>query len=158
MDFLAIAPAILALAGSETFVLRLFRLIRIVRLARLGRFSTAMQYMGEAMRSRSYELGLTIGIALLLVIFSATLLYLIEGEAQPTTFGSIPRAMWWAVVTLTTVGYGDAYPLSPLGKIIAGITALSGIGLIAMPTGILAAAFSDAVQKRKADKGDDVAR
>jgi voltage-gated potassium channel len=155
MDFLAFAPAILALGGSEAFVLRLFRLIRIMRLARLGRFSTAMQYIGEAVRSRGYELALTVGIAGLLVILSSTLLYLIEGDTQPNAFGSIPRAMWWAIITLTTVGYGDAYPMTALGKIIAGITALSGIGLIAMPTGILAAAFSDAVQRRKADKVGD---
>ncbi len=77
------------------------------------------------------------------------MLYWAEAEAQPDKFGSIPRSFWWAVVTLTTVGYGDVYPITPLGKFFSGLVALAGIGLIAMPTGILAAAFSDVVQARK---------
>jgi voltage-gated potassium channel len=155
LDLIAFAPALLIAGGSETFLLRLIRLIRILRLARLGRFSTAMQYLAEAVRSRGYELGITVGIAIALVVASSTLLYLVEGDTQPDAFGSIPRAMWWAIVTLTTVGYGDVYPATALGKIIAGVTALAGIGLIAMPTGILAAAFSDAVQRGKQDKHSD---
>jgi voltage-gated potassium channel len=151
LDLLAFAPVLLSLGGGQSFVLRLFRLVRIVRLARLGRFSTAIQYIGEAIRSRSYELGLTMGIAFILVIMSSTLLYLIEGDTQPEAFGSIPRAMWWAAITLTTVGYGDVYPVTVLGRLVAGATAVCAIGLIAMPTGILAAAFSDAVQRHKAD-------
>jgi voltage-gated potassium channel len=152
LDLLAFAPALLLPGASETFLLRIIRLIRILRLARLGRFSTAVQYLAEAVRSRTYELGITVGIALCLLVASSTLLYLVESGVQPEEFGSIPRAMWWAAITLTTVGYGDVYPITALGKFIAGITALAGIGLIAMPTGILAAAFSDAVQRRKADK------
>jgi len=67
----------------------------------------------------------------------------LEGEAQPKVFGSILRAMWWSVITLTTVGYGDVYPITPLGKVFAAMTAVAGIGMIAMPTGILAASFSE---------------
>ena len=74
---------------------------------------------------------------------------MVEGDGQPDAFGSIPRAMWWSIATLTTVGYGDAIPHTPLGKILAGFTAITGIGLIAMPTGILASAFSDALQKER---------
>jgi len=66
---------------------------------------------------------------------------------QPDKFGSIPRAMWWATASLTTIGYGDVYPITPLGKVLAAVTAITGIGLVAMPTGIMAAAFSEAVQK-----------
>lgn len=83
---------------------------------------------------------------------TSTLMYLIEGEDQPNVFGSIPRAMWWSIVTLTTVGYGDAYPVTVTGRILAGLTAMIGIGLIAMPTGILAAAFSDALQARRNER------
>ncbi len=92
---------------------------------------------------------MSLAIAGMLLLISSTLLYLIEGEGQPDDFGSIPRAMWWSIATLTTVGYGDAFPVTPLGKILAGFTALTGIGLIAMPTGILASAFSDALQRQR---------
>jgi voltage-gated potassium channel len=91
-------------------------------------------------------------------VFSAIALYLIEGDVQPEAFGSIPRAMWWAIATLTTVGYGDVYPVTWLGKLIAGMAALSSIAIVALPAGILAAAFSDAFQrtrKRREDKGPD---
>src|SRR5215469_2071784 len=76
-------------------------------------------------------------------------MYVLEGEDDPQAFGSIPRALWGSVCTLTTVGYGDIYPHSVLGKICGGITSFAGIGLIAMPTGILAAAFSDAFQRTR---------
>jgi voltage-gated potassium channel len=92
---------------------------------------------------------LSVCAAMFVLIVSSTLLYFVEGEAQPDNFGSIPRAMWWSTVTLTTVGYGDVFPVTPLGRVLAAITAVMGIGLIAMPAGILAAAFSDALQRRK---------
>ena len=154
LDLLAIAPILVTFAGSEAFLLRLFRLLRVLRLARLGRFSEAMGYVAEAVRSRSHELCLSVGAALVLLILSATVLYLVEGEDQREAFGSIPRAMWWAVATLTTVGYGDVYPVTLLGKVFASVTAVAGIALIAMPTGILAAAFSDAMQGPKANKAE----
>ena len=127
--------------------LRLLRLLRIFRLAKLGRMSLAMRRLQEAVHSRRYELGLTMGLALGLLIFGASALYWIEGELQPDKFGSIPRALWWAVITMTTIGYGDVYPITVAGKIVAAFVAVAGIGLIAMPTGILAAAFSDAMRK-----------
>lgn len=153
IDLLALSSVFLTMLGTEAFVLRLFRLLRILRLARLGRFSSAMAAIHHAIRSRRYELGMSLGIATLLLLASSTLLYLVEGEVQPRTFGSIPRAMWWSVATLTTVGYGDAYPITPFGKILAGATAITGIGLIAMPAGILAAAFSDALQRQREAAG-----
>lgn len=152
-DLLAILPSLVLFAGSgaDSFLLRLFRLLRILRLARLGRFSQACANIGAALRARSYELWLSVGIAGLLLVVSSTLLYLVEAEAQPEAFGSIPRAMWWSLATLTTVGYGDVVPVTPLGRIFAAFTAITGIGLIAMPAGILAAAFSDVMQR---DRGE----
>ena len=79
-------------------------------------------------------------------------MYSLEGQDNPEAFGSIPRALWWSVCTLTTVGYGDIYPHSVLGKICGGLTSIAGIGLIAMPTGILAAAFSDAFQRTRTSR------
>lgn len=131
-------------------MLRLLRLVRIIRLAKLGRMSSAMQHLFDAVASRRLELGLTGAIALFLLVAGATLLYWLEGEIQPDHFGSIPRSLWWAVVTLTTIGYGDAVPVTVAGKFVAAAMAVCGIGLIAMPTGILAAAFSDAMERSRA--------
>jgi voltage-gated potassium channel len=153
IDLLALLPMLLLMGGTEAVLLRAFRLLRIVRVARLGRFSRAAHHVVDAIRSRRYELGVSVCIAGLLLILSSTLLYLVEGETQPDAFGSIPRAMWWSIVTLTTVGYGDVYPVTPLGRMLAGVTAIMGIGLIAMPTGILAAAFSDALRRRTEEEG-----
>ena len=93
-------------------------------------------------------------IAGIVLLVASTLMYWAEAGAQPDKFGSIPRAMWWCIVTLTTVGYGDVYPVTLLGKSLAGLVAIAGIGLIAMPTGILAAAFSDVVQRRRAEAAE----
>ena len=149
LDLLAIAPLLLLMLAPEAFILRLARLLRVLRLARLGRFSSALSAIGEALNSRRFELLASVGFAMCLLLVTSTLMYLIEGEVQPEVFGSIPRAMWWSVITLTTVGYGDSFPVTAAGRILAGMTAVTGIGLIAMPTGILAAAFSDALQARR---------
>jgi voltage-gated potassium channel len=90
------------------------------------------------------------------LVGSSSLLYLVEAEAQPDAFGSLPRALWWSIATLTTVGYGDVTPITVLGKLFAGVTAIAGIGLIAMPTGVLAAAFSDALQRKRAGTGRSI--
>ena len=148
-DLLALAPLLLGLLGGEAFMLRLIRVLRILRLARLGRFSMALHILGDAVRDRRFELGVSLIFAAGLLLLSSTVLHLIEGGLQPETFGSIPRAMWWSVATLTTVGYGDVTPVTAGGKLFAGLTAVTGIGLIAMPTGILAAAFSDALQRHR---------
>lgn len=145
-DLVAIAPALLTGLGVEMFTVRLVRVLRILRLAKLGRFSRALRILAGAVGERRYELGLSAMAALLVLLTSSTLLYLAEAGIQPEAFGSIPRAMWWSVATLTTVGYGDVYPVTAIGRVFAAITALAGIGVIAIPTGILAAAFSEALQ------------
>jgi voltage-gated potassium channel len=158
IDLIAFLPSLVlpVLPGTPNLMLlRLFRLIRILRLARLGRFSLAMRHLSQAVSDRSEELLLSLMLATFVLVFSAAGMYLLEGESDPQTFGSIPRAMWWSVCTLTTVGYGDIYPHTVLGKILGGLTSIAGIGLIAMPTGILAAAFSAAFQRtRIARQGD----
>ena len=152
IDLLAIVPALLTIAAGPTYILRLARLLRIMRIAKLGRFSRAWDLARDAIASRRYELLLAFYAAVLVMIVSSTLLFAVEGPAQPEKFGSIPRAMWWSVVTLTTIGYGDVYPETGLGRVLAGLTAVLGIGLIAVPTGILAAAFSDALQRQREEQ------
>jgi voltage-gated potassium channel len=151
IDFLAIVPTLASLGPSGgSILLRFFRILRILRLAKLGRMSHALQDLGSAVHERRHELLLTVGIAGFVLLVASTLMYWAEADAQPDKFGSIPRSMWWCIVTLTTVGYGDTYPVTVLGKFLSGLVAIAGIGLIAMPTGILAAAFSDVVQRRRA--------
>ena len=149
IDILAIVPTFFAFGGGGSVLLRFFRVLRIMRLAKLGRMSSAWQDLATALSERRHELLLTISIAGFVLLVASTLMYWAEADAQPDKFGSIPRAMWWCIVTLTTVGYGDVFPMTVLGKALAGLVALAGIGLIAMPTGILAAAFSDVVQRRR---------
>lgn len=150
VDLLAILPYFLGfMVQDNAFLLRLLRLARMLRLARLGRFSQAWSALADALKSRCHELLLSVGVAGLLLLFSSSCLYVVEAASQPDAFGSVPRALWWSIATLTTVGYGDVTPVTAIGKFFAGLTAVAGIGIIAMPTGILAAAFSDAFQKKR---------
>lgn len=160
VDLVSILPFFLGV-GSEAFVVRMVRLFRLIALSRLARYSSAMSLVVQSVYSRRHELILSLCMAFCMMLLSASALYAAEAETQPEHFGSIPRALWWSVSTLTTVGYGDVVPVTVVGKFCAAITAISGIGLIAMPTGILAAAFSDAFAAAraratlgKADKGD----
>ena len=146
LDLVVLVSFLLPLFGSEAALLRMFRAARLVRLARLGRYSLAMQMIGAAVSQRRYELGVSVVAAFGLMLLSSSALYLVERDIQPEAFGSIPRAMWWSVATLTTVGYGDIVPVTGLGRIAAALTALTGVGLIALPTGILAGAFSEALR------------
>jgi voltage-gated potassium channel len=130
------------------------RILLLVRLARIGRFSQALRLLGDAVASRRDELLAGLAAATTLLVLASALLHLAEREAHPEDFGSIPRAMWWAIVTLTTVGYGDVSPTTSLGKVLAAVVAILGIGLIAMPAGILASAFSDALARRRASQDD----
>lgn len=128
--------------ASGSFVLRLLRVLRILAIARLGRFSQALRNVGAAFVERRYELLVSFFIAGVILLFSSTLMYIVEGPRQPEAFGCIPRALWWSVVTVTTVGYGDVYPVTWLGRLCAALTAITAVGVIAIPAGILAGAFA----------------
>ena len=155
IDLAALLPILLFSVGSEAYLLRLARLMRILQLARLGRLSSSMTLIATAISQRSMELWLSLGFAIFFVVVSSTCLFMLESATQPDAFGSIPRAMWWSVITLTTIGYGDVYPHTPLGKVFAALTAVSGVALVAMPAGILAAAFSDVLaERRRKDRKD----
>ncbi|MFN4098493.1 MAG: ion transporter [Pararhodobacter sp.] len=154
LDLIVLITFITPFLGLEAMVFRLLQLTRILRLARLGRYSRAMNLLFDALRSRGTELVLSAVMAVALMLAAATLLYLVERDAQPEAFGSIPRAMWWAVATLTTVGYGDVTPVTVLGRFLAALTALCGIGIIALPAGVLAGAFSDAIRRAREEQED----
>lgn len=149
IDLVVVLASILPFFGTDVRILRLLRVVRILRIAKLGRFSRAFDTLERAIRSRASHLLVAFSMAVFLLIFSATMIYWAEGEAQPEAFGSIPRALWWATVTMTTVGYGDVVPLSGFGRIIAGLTSMGGIVAIAIPTGILAASFSSELAREE---------
>lgn len=149
LDLVVVVVSLAPIYAPGLLPLRLLRLLTIVRFARLGQFSSATKHLTDAIFERRYELLVSVCFALILIVLGASAMWAVEGALQPDKFGSIPRAMWWAAVTLTTIGYGDVYPVTILGRIIAVAVAIAGIGLIAMPTGILAAAFSDAMRRAR---------
>lgn len=152
IDLIVVVATLAPLIAGDATVLRVLRLFRVIAVMKFGRFSLAIQSVWRAIADRGDDLIVTVGLAFVFVLTGATLMHVVEGSIQPEAFGSIPRALWWAVITLTTVGYGDAYPVTIMGKMIGGVMALSGIAFVAMPTGIIAAAFSDAMQARRDQK------
>lgn len=149
IDLLAILPFFLPFCCADLRVLRVLRLLRILRVAKVARYYASLDLIRHVFRSRKEELILTSALMGLLLIVSSSLLYCCENTVQPDAFSSIPATMWWAVATLTTVGYGDMYPVTHAGKFFASIIAILGIGMFALPTGILGAGFVEAIQSKK---------
>ncbi len=146
VDLVAIVPFYL---GASTFtVVRSFRLLRVFRLAKLARYSAALGLLAQAIRMRRRELTALAIVGALTILISATLIYSAEHEAQPNAFISMPDSLWWALSTLTTVGYGDIYPITPLGRICASLIMILGIGVVALPTGLVGSAFYELTQHR----------
>jgi len=150
IDLLAILPFFCPFLGMDLRGLRSLRLLRILRIAKVGRYYSSLNLIKQVIRSKKEELVLTLALLILLLIMASSLLYYCENEAQPDKFSSIPATMWWAVATLTTVGYGDIFPITAIGKFCASSIAILGIGVFALPTGILGAGFVEVIQERKA--------
>jgi voltage-gated potassium channel len=153
IDLLAILPFYLPFLGIDLRSLRVLRLLRIFRVAKVGRYYSSLNLIKHVFQSKKEELVLSSALMGLLLVVSSSVLYYCENAVQPDAFSSIPATMWWAVATLTTVGYGDMYPVTLMGKFCASIIAILGIGMFALPTGILGAGFVEAIQKKK---GQDV--
>jgi len=149
LDLIALMPLFVGAMGSEFYFLRIARLLRITRAGRSSRFKKSINHFNYAIASKWQELQVAIVYSGVLLLSSSTVMYLVEGAAQPRYFGSIPRCLWWSVSTISTVGYGDAIPQTVLGKMVAGVTALLGIAVVAIPTGILASGFSESVARSK---------
>jgi len=153
IDLFAILPFYLPLIkGLDLRFIRVLRLFRLLRIFKLGRYSEAIISIQEVLNEKKEELISSFIIVALLLIFSSSIMYFVENNAQPEVFKSIPATFWWAVATLTTVGYGDVYPVTMLGKIFGGIIAILGIGMFALPTGILGAGFVEHIQKKKKEQ------
>ncbi|MFT6960140.1 MAG: voltage-gated potassium channel [Polaribacter sp.] len=153
IDLIAIIPFYLPfIFPFDLRVVRILRLFRLLRIFKLGRYSKSLKTIQYIFKETKAELSITVFVTFVLMILSSTLMYYIEHDAQPEKFASIGDAVWWAVATLTTVGYGDVYPVTALGKILSGIIALIGIGFVALPTGIISSAFIEKIQAEKKSK------
>jgi voltage-gated potassium channel len=146
IDLVSVLPFWLALVVPFEF--RVILLLRIVRFLKLARYSPAIRSLLEALYAERRALFGCVVILFGATLITASFIHLAEREAQPDKFGTIPDAMWWAIVTLGTIGYGDAVPVTPLGKVVAAVTIMCGIVMIALPVGIIATAFSDQIHRR----------
>ena len=148
VDLVAIVPFYLPLLFTfDLRILRLFRLLRLLRIIKVARYSSSLRLFQQVYVMKKSELTMCFFAILFLLVVSSSLIFFAEHEAQPEAFSSIPASMWWGVATLTTVGYGDMYPITPLGKFLGSVIALLGIGLFALPAGILGSGFVVAMRR-----------
>ena len=150
IDFLAVFPFYLpAIIPIDLRFIRGLRLFRLFRVLKLGRYSHAMNMITRVVKKKRHELAVTLFIIIIILIISSSLIYYLEHEAQPNVFTSIPASLWWGIATLTTIGYGDVVPMTIAGRICASIISILGIGLFALPSGILVAGFVEEMQSEK---------
>ena len=148
IDLIAILPSILPLIMGQVD-LRWLRALRLIRLFKISHYSSALEDLISAIRSELGSFGAASYLFLIALFMSSAMMYIVEHEAQPDKFSSIPQTMWWSLITLTTVGYGDVSPVTPIGQVIGAITALMGVCVVALLTGIVASAFSNQMSQRK---------
>lgn len=147
IDLLAVAPFWLSMLLPLD--LRFLRVARLLRVLKLTRYSAATNLLFEVLRDEARVIGAAMFTLSLMLILTASATYLVEHVAQPEDFANIPQAMWWAIITVTTVGYGDVVPITPLGKVLGAFLGMVGVGMVALPAGILASGFSEALSRRR---------
>jgi voltage-gated potassium channel len=147
-DLVAVLPALLGMLGATD--LRTLRLLRLLRMLKLTRHASIFNLLWAVFREEAHSIGAVLFMLFLILTISASLMYMIEGEAQPDGFSSIPAAMWWAIETLTTVGYGDLVPTTVFGKIIGGLVSIVGIAALALFTSLITVSFIDQLRLRRA--------
>ncbi|GAA4269455.1 ion transporter [Hyunsoonleella aestuarii] len=148
IDLLAILPFYLSF-GVDLRSLRALRFLRLFRILKLVRYNRAMNHFTRAIKSAKEEILLFLFITLILIYFSAVGIYYFENQAQPEHFTSIFDSLWWAIITLTTVGYGDVYPITVGGKVFTFFILMIGLGIVAIPTGIISSALTKSVDKKQ---------
>lgn len=147
VDLVAILPFYIPiLFFVDLRILRLIRLVRIFRLFKVGRYSKSLRYLVTTFKNKKEEIFVSLFIVIVILVISSSVIYYVEKDAQPESFGSIPDAMWWGVAALSTTGYGDVRPITPLGKFLGAIITVSGIGMFAVPAGIIASGFINKIQ------------
>ena len=151
IDFLAILPFYLPFFSADfrfLRMMRLFRLFRLLRVLKLGRYFEALQIIVQVIKASGPQLIMSVVICFFVMLFSAIIMYTVEYPVQPAQFPNVISSLWWAICTLTTVGYGDVYPITAFGRFLAAIISLVGIGIIAIPTGIIAAGFNHVIDNK----------
>lgn len=156
IDLLAILPFWLALLPGlhpmSLMSLRTLRLLRLLRLFKLNRYIDALQAVSDVFRQRFHQLMASMFFVLVLMIIASLMMFAVEHDAQPDRFRNAFSGFWWAVATLTTVGYGDIYPITVAGRLLGAAIALLGVGMVAIPTGILSSGFMERLNaQRRAD-------
>ena len=153
IDLVAILPFWLPMIIPASMLgVRALRLVRVLRLLKLSRYFEAVSSIGEVVRSKRRELFGSLFFVFLMMMVSSLVIYSVEHEAQPDTFRNAFSGMWWAVATLTTVGYGDIYPVTVVGRIFGAVIALLGIGMVAIPTGIISSGLMERISGDKAEQ------
>ena len=151
IDFISTFPFYLLLVFHNLVFLKTLRLLRLARILKIGRYFKSLRSLVRVIISKQEELLITISIIFFLLIIASSLMFFAEHDAQPEAFSSIPAAMWWGVVTLTTVGYGDIYPITLTGKLLGAALACFGIGVFVLPAGIVASSFAAEVSQDEVD-------
>ncbi len=155
IDLLAILPFYMPyLVRLDMRFVRILRVMRLLRIFKLNRYTRALSIVSDIFREKRSELSMTVMVTFIMLLMSSTIMYNLEHDVQPDQFPDIISTFWWAVATLTTVGYGDVYPVTGWGKFMSGIIALLGIGLVALPTGILSAAFIEKLDEEKVEAAE----
>lgn len=160
IDLVSLLPSFISAMSANFMVLRMLRVLRLLRAFKLNRYTHALRDIGEVFRKKASQLISSMLVVSFLMVISSVLMYDAEHEAQPEVFDNALSGLWWAIATLTTVGYGDIYPVTAIGRVMSAIIALLGIGLVAVPTGIITAGFSEHISQKqieaeKSAKADD---
>lgn len=157
IDLLSILPFYIPfIIPLDLRVLRSLRIIRLLRLFKVNRYTDALGIIGGVFKKKANQLISSFFIVFLLMIIASVLMWNVENAAQPDKFDNAFSSMWWAVATLTTVGYGDIYPITILGRVLSGLIAVLGIALVAIPTGIISAGFVESMEdsRRELEQAD----
>lgn len=149
VDLVAILPFYLPfLISVDLRVLRILRVFRLFRVLKINRYTTALSSLGKVVKAKADQLMSALFVIIVLMVMASVLMFNVENVVQPDKFTDVFDAMWWAVATLTTVGYGDIYPITAAGKVMSAVIAVLGIGIVAIPTGIIASGFTEQVQSK----------
>ena len=155
IDLISILPFLVPVLHTYNLIgVRVFRLVRLLRVFKLNRYSDALAAIGDVLRSKSQQMVASVFFVFIILILASLLIYYAEHDAQPDQFENAFSGLWWAVATLTTVGYGDIYPITPLGRVLGAIIAILGIGMVAVPTSILSAGFMETLEKHSSPQKD----